>query len=281
MVTKKIDLTKPGHQIIDVTPQLAKDWLLLNKHNRKLKEMKIVQYARDMREGNWRFTGEAIKFDNNGDLLDGQNRLHALIDAQTTVPMLVVTGLEPEAQGVMDSNAPRNAGDTLTLHGYKNPNELAGTVRAHYLWQKLHAFKHCMSSPYSEQAPTNSEILNYVEAHPDLSTASIEAKPISRQLRISHGAVGAAYCEFSLIDAEEAGEFLERIRELRTAGKGDPVNALVKRCQDMALRREFVRASTSLFMIVKTWNAVRAGERFEKFQFGSDYRGWAAIPEPK
>jgi hypothetical protein len=281
MVTKQFALDKPGQRVVNITPQLAKDWLLLNKHNRKIKKIKITQYARDMRAGNWQFTGEPVKFDDNGDLLDGQNRLHAIIDAQVTVEMLVVTGLDPAAQGVMDSGAPRSAGDSLTLLGYKNSSDLAGTVRAHYMWKELKLFKHCMSAPGSDTAPTSSEIVQYGELHPGFVVAAKESKPIARQLRLPLGSVSAAYYEFVLIDEGDTDEFFSRIRGLQTGGKGDPINTLVKRCQDMALRREHVRAALGLFMVTRTWNAMRTGEYFEKFQFGSATRGWQPIQDPK
>lgn len=281
MVTKKqIDLAQPGQQVIEVTPAQAKIWLLLNKNNRKTKGVKIVQYARDMREGNWKFTGEAIKFNDLGDLVDGQNRLHALIDSETTQPFLVVTGLVKDAQAVMDSGAPRNAGDALVFHGYKYPNELAASARTHYFWKRAGGFAHCMSSPNTNLSPTNAELVDYVAEHPELVDAARNTKTVARQLRIAHGALGAAYYEFLRIDPDDTQEFFDRIREFKTGGKGDPINTLIKRAQDMAMRREIVRASTSLFMVNKTWNAVRNNEYLEKLTFGSLGR-WSLIPDPK
>lgn len=281
MVTKKIDLAKPGHQVIDVTPALAEGWLKLNKHNRKFKPMKISHYARDMREGNWKYTGEALKFSTWGELIDGQNRLQAIIDAETTVSLPIVTGLDPSAQEVMDAGAPRNAGDTLAFRGYGYPSELSAATRSHYMWKEMQNWKHCMSSSNSELMPTNAEIVRYVEDHPDLVTVAGEAKPIAQQLRLPIGSIGAAWYEFLQIDAEDTEEFFKRIHDIQTTGKGDPINTLVKRCQEMALRRERLLQSTGLFMIIRTWNAVRASEYFEKFQFGSAVRGWQPIPEPK
>jgi len=280
MVTKKIDLAKPGQQIIEVGPALAKSWLLLNKHNRKIKQHKITQYARDMREGNWRYTGEALKFNNRGELADGQNRLHAIIDAQVSVPMLIVTGVDPEAQQVMDAGAPRTAADALHLDGFKNGQPLAATIRVHLMW-KAGSFAHCMSSVSGDIMPSNAETVKYAEEHPDMVAAAVGGKQLARRLRLPVGATGASYYEFLRIDPDDAQEFYTRITELELGGKGDPIATLVKRTQEMANRREHVRAPLGVYMMVRTWNAARSNEHFEKFQFGSQYRGWNAIPDPK
>ena len=281
-MARDLSFDKPGQRVVDVTPNRAKQWLLLNKHNRKIKSVKISQYARDMREGNWQFTGEAIQFNEAGELINGQNRLHAIIDAQVTIPILVVTGLEGRAQQVMDAGAIRTAGDALHLNGYKYPNEVAGAVRAHWMWQGKGLLKACiMPPPSGNLMPTTSEILTYVKERPELAKAAVETRPVSRQLRLPNGGVAAAYFEFWMIQPDEAKDFLDRIDNHRTLGKGDPINTLIKRCDDMADQREHVRAPLAIFMLVTAWNAVRLSETFEKFQFGSEARGWAPIPQPK
>lgn len=283
MATPKINLKAPAptQQIINVTPALAKQWLELNFNNRKLKSNKISQYARDMREENWRYTGEAIKFNKLGHLVDGQNRLHAIIDAEVTLPMLVVTGLKEDAQEVMDSGASRGASDALDFRGYNRPQELGAMARVHYVWQVQQAFTTCMNSPAATSWPSTAEVIRHVEDNPELPKLTTRARAVVRQLRLPVGSVGATYYEFRQIDEEEAEQFIDNILDFELAGKGDPIATLIKRCQEMALRREIVRPATGIFMMVKTWNAVRSGEAMQKFQFGSQPRGWALIPDPK
>ncbi len=78
-----------------VTPALARKWLELNAENNRLpRPRKIQAYARDMASGNWNSdSGETIKFDKNGILVDGQNRLQAVLLADMSIAMDVVTGL--------------------------------------------------------------------------------------------------------------------------------------------------------------------------------------------
>ena len=96
-------------EIVDITPALAQVWLNLNHpENRAPSRMKQAQYGRDMLTGHWMPNGEAVKFDSLGRLMDGQNRLLAVIRTGITVPMFVFRELPPAAFHTLD-------------HGYSRP----------------------------------------------------------------------------------------------------------------------------------------------------------------
>ena len=98
-----------------ITPEMAKKYLMFNTSNRKARKSLIATYAREMCSGNWKLTHQGVAFDCNGTLLDGQHRLHAIVDSGVSVQMLVARGVESKTQLVMDDHAKRNAGDALTL----------------------------------------------------------------------------------------------------------------------------------------------------------------------
>ena len=66
-----------------ITPEIAEAWLTQNNNNRPVSAGVIRKYARDMRADKWLFTGDAIRFDKNKNLIDGQHRLMACIAAET------------------------------------------------------------------------------------------------------------------------------------------------------------------------------------------------------
>ena len=72
--------SRPYVENVTITPQVAQMMLEHNTHNRNLTESRAQAYARDMASGNWRYTGEGIKFGPDGTLLDGQTRLRAIVD---------------------------------------------------------------------------------------------------------------------------------------------------------------------------------------------------------
>jgi hypothetical protein len=126
---------KPTAKIVQMTPARARTILeACNSHNRSWEDRRVAQYAQDMRRDDWLFTGEAIKVSREGVLLDGQHRLYAVLDADMTVPLLLITGLDPRAQEVMDQGKPRSLSDALHLRGEPDPNNVAAALRmiAHF-----------------------------------------------------------------------------------------------------------------------------------------------------
>lgn len=97
-------------QILDVSPEMASAWLQ-NLHPRQhghLIEGTVASLAREMRTGNWRLTHQGIALDECGRLLDGQNRLTALIRANMTLKMVVAFGVPEEHFPKIDGNTPRS-----------------------------------------------------------------------------------------------------------------------------------------------------------------------------
>jgi len=120
------------HEIVMVTPSMAGRWLRENNtHNRPLYEATIEKYAREMKAGAWTVTSQGIAFADDGTLLDGQQRLSAVVMANIPIKMLVVSGLprvyrhggdgDLYTQDVIDGQKPRTIGDVLSIgHGVEN-----------------------------------------------------------------------------------------------------------------------------------------------------------------
>lgn len=102
-------------QLYDVTPELAAKWLERNTRNRDLRQSVVERYAADMRAGRWMVTGDAIAFDRNGVVINGQHRLWAVLEAGITVRMIAVFDLEPETVSVLDDHLKRNLRDVARI----------------------------------------------------------------------------------------------------------------------------------------------------------------------
>lgn len=113
---------------IVLTPGLAKLLLRRNKKNRNIRPATVTDYARDMAVF-WPLNGEAIKIARNGDVLDGQHRLHACEKADTSILTFIVGNLPPETQDTMDSGMRRTTADVLTLRDEDHSTALAAILR--------------------------------------------------------------------------------------------------------------------------------------------------------
>jgi hypothetical protein len=105
--------------IVDVTPEIAEEWLTKNHpSNRKIAKGQVEAFAHDMSTGNWKLTHQAIAFDITGQLIDGQHRLMAISKVQNgPIPMLIVRNREGAFDDPLDRGRPRTLGFIAQKHG--------------------------------------------------------------------------------------------------------------------------------------------------------------------
>jgi len=103
--------------LVKITPALAAILLKLNWKNRPIDTATVRILARDMKNEGWDLTGDTIRVDNTGALLDGQHRLEGIVESGKDIETLIVFGVRPESQRNMDTNKKRTAGNMLALAG--------------------------------------------------------------------------------------------------------------------------------------------------------------------
>lgn len=168
-----------------ITPRLAAQWLEANPRNRRVRKAIVNAYARDMTEGRWHLTGEAIIFNEEGKLDNGQHRLLACVQSNTAFKAFVVTGTTMEAQKYMDTGIPRSTSDALLLSlavesnvtGYLSA--VASTARAILLLENV-------------DKPSKAEVLDFSEKNFDLLVTA------ARHARAIHAAIGGRPTTYSV-----------------------------------------------------------------------------------
>lgn len=153
----KAERTVPA-DVVTITPKIAEEMLGKNVKNRRISRHTVEAYARDMASGNWKFTGEAIKFANDGSLQDGQHRLLACVQAGRPFTTLIVFDLGEDAQNVMDTGRPRTVADVLGIRGQTHAVRIAAAAR----WLSI------VKLGYSKSRTTNAEQIAMIERHPGL-----------------------------------------------------------------------------------------------------------------
>lgn len=99
-----------------ITPQIAASYLAHNiQNNRNIKRDYVEMMARDMAAGAFHLTHQGIAFDENGNLIDGQHRLNAVLASNTPVRMMVTRGLATGTIEAVDKGARRSVHDTLII----------------------------------------------------------------------------------------------------------------------------------------------------------------------
>ena len=84
-----INPTNMYFRIMLVTPDMAAEWLKTNERNRTPNKDKLIKLKYDMLNGFFELTHQAIAFDVDGKLIDGQHRLMEIADTGVSVPLAV------------------------------------------------------------------------------------------------------------------------------------------------------------------------------------------------
>jgi hypothetical protein len=209
--------------LVRVTPEMAADWLEQNEKNRTLSKGVVGQLVDDIRHDRWVLNGETIKFDINGRLIDGQHRLHAVVQSNTPVDMMVIRGLSPESQLTIDIGRPRTAGGQLQVTGVPNANNLASIAAS------LIRLQECPHVIWGGQnMPSKAHIIEYVLARStELNAASLLGRQAYQAARIrvtAHATVAVVALDANL--ADEWKQFHESFVLGANLREGDPRLAL-------------------------------------------------------
>lgn len=105
------------HEKILVTPDVARDLLSRNVENRKIRQGWVKELARRITANEWRLTHQGIAVDSDGNLLDGQHRLLAVIKANVPAFMIVAKGFDAESpiDFPVDDGIRRSSADILGI----------------------------------------------------------------------------------------------------------------------------------------------------------------------
>lgn len=112
-----------------VTPELAQKLLEINiPNNRRIRRDRVKSMASDIKSGRFPLSPNPICIGTDGQLMDGQNRLSAIVMADTPAPLYVMVGVQPDA--VIDRGLVRSAGDSLYMRGVINKSMAQNNVIA-------------------------------------------------------------------------------------------------------------------------------------------------------
>ncbi len=126
---------KPHFEVMDITPDMAKKILTYrNKNNRGLKYTNLARLTKAIENGEWKVTNQGIAFDKDGNLIDGQHRLAAILQSRKTVKMLVATNMDSGIFDVVDTGSKRTIGDALDILGSEDGRTISGALKITYCY---------------------------------------------------------------------------------------------------------------------------------------------------
>jgi hypothetical protein len=105
-------------EFMTITPSLAAIWLQSNTKNyRKISRVHVKNLKSELTGNVWMTTCQGIGFDTEGTLVDGQNRLTAIVESGVTVEdQLVCFNLPVDSKYKIDVGRKRNLTDHTGIH---------------------------------------------------------------------------------------------------------------------------------------------------------------------
>jgi hypothetical protein len=245
-----------------VAPEQAKDWVQKNPSNRRIRQPLVERYARDMAAGAWLLSGDAIKFSKHGELLDGQHRLLACIQANRAFKTVVIFGLEEKVRLATDSGARRTFADYLKISGETDTDALAGTIRLSWLWDNGYlgdAEPGDYARNWRVVQPTHSELQQWYRQNPEIRQATRLARPLLKAPTWVLPSAAGAFV-YRTRGYPDQSEFLNQLSGGLGLERTHPVYALRRW---LANQRDLPGSRTTreyLAVMIKAFNLYLAGD---------------------
>jgi hypothetical protein len=259
-------------EVKTITPQIATEYLGKNfADNRNVRNTVVSQYAEDMANDRWTQNAEPIKFDQYGNLVDGQHRLQAVIKSGKSVDFFVATGLPAESTTNLDIGAKRKAADALKIAGIGVYQSAQASLAKRILAFEAGKMALLGESAVANVIVTHAQVIDYVTQN-DLSGfchegLSLYDKQISRILGPTDWIFLCWYLPKK--SKEKYWNFLSKLSTLEDVPAISPVRLLFKRLQskmtssqklaDVDAAFEAFLANRSRYVLVKHEKDVRNG----------------------
>ncbi len=265
---------KPECSWVIVSPDLAMKWLdEHNTNNRTVRDGHVARLASDMKEGRWRGqNGEAIRFDTENRLVDGQHRLWACVIAETPFETLLIRKCDPADYSTIGVGAKKQLSDFLgPVHGEKNVHLLAAVIRLVYAWQNGGLSRLKDSKAY----PSISQLEITLRDHPNIRDSVNVVSGMNHVRKILTASYASLIHYAGTLQNKSATvhSFLDRLGSGLGLEATDPVYQL----------RQFLLAQVSpspghrrtgkeyvLALTIKAWNLSKSAQPVRRLKFAVD-----------
>lgn len=247
--------SKVTAQVVTMTPELATVLLGRNEGNRKVKQRRVDDIARDISAGSWKLNGEPIIVSSEGNLNDGQHRCAAVIQAKIPTDMLVVFGVSGDSRDTVDHGVGRSPGDDLALHGHANGVQLAAAARMVWRWRTYGDLQRS-----GNRTPTRMELIGTVEGNPGLGRSLLAVGAKGPRAKAIASIATLAFCHFAFktVAAEtDVAHFFDALIDGADLQRGDPILNARNR---LIAERNMLTQEMKAELLFRSWNAHRRDE---------------------
>lgn len=260
--------------LMNVTPVMAHVMLDHNSANRAIKLHAIGRYVEFLRNSEWLITSQTIGFSDQKVLVDGQNRLYAILQAKKPMRTWVIFGVDRNAFKVTDTGEKRRVNDALQIMGESSALNLGAALRG------LHCY---MIGDWTFREPmTVFEGEDLLKSHGRLRDSLRTAMTAKAQLK-ALPVTAAAVCHyvFSKIDRDMTDQFFNNLKWGTDLKRDDPEYVLRQIITQEPESIKHGGKALPYAMLIRAWNARRQKWIATKSMLKHGTTDEKDFPEPK
>lgn len=271
------DTSNAVAQVETITPEIATEMLEVAEgfKNRRINDKRVSRYQRAMAAGTWTLSPDAIAIDPQGQLINGQHRLWAVVESGVTIQALVIRGIARSTFQNTDRGIQRSLKNDLEMSGYENTSELA-TMIAYIVRYESHGR---IRSAGSRDPVMFSDAMDLLQRHPDIPDVLRVARSVWNPWRgISRTLIGAMWFLFDQVDLDDAETFFQKLGTGVDLASDDPIYLVrekLRRQRDQTIGRGHADPEYQAALLIKAWNLFRAGKTAKTL----DFRAGGSKPE--
>lgn len=285
-------MSKPKAQMTTETMLITPEWaqeqldemerrISMGKfRQRPVRDGAVRRYAQDMRKGKWLVTHQGIAFDSAGNLIDGQNRLRAVVLSNCKVAMRVTFNVaisdgsagDVSPMDTIDLGVPRSMWQALQIsHGYAGEavemSSIARGISRFVIGNPNRAgMKVPQGSLSTAQGLVILERLNYRESAERLA-AIIPAK------KQRPAAIATTWCWYHKVHPRKAEGFATDYEQLQNLGAAHPALVLFKFMSVQKLRAR-KRDLELMSIVANCLQAYHLGETIRHIRASDEAHLW-------
>lgn len=256
---------------VSVTPTLAKKLLEMNTQNRPMSGPTLKHYVTQMKDGHWKFAGGTISISKTGRILDGQHRLEAIVQANTTQKFNIQTGLDDTTFDVFDTGRNRTGSDILGILGHKNSGAMASALKIIMAYDRKHLAKGKTLNKH--ERITNHDLATWTGDMELLKECIAFGSRCYSDSRLFAPATYAAFLYlFGRKNQEQAQFFFHSLvtGENISANKHSAIYYLRQKLINTAASRAKHPTEERYAWLIKTWNFYREDQNVKRITWTED-----------
>lgn len=263
-----------------LTPKLATKLLESMKHNRDISQITVDNYAKQMKNGEWReHIGSTMVVDTNKEFRDGQHRAWGVFYSGISIRVDIAYNVKPEDVQAIDTGARRTGTDTLVMeskidgHPLKNASAISSSIIIINAWDErgnIYAIRG------KKAGMTNIEIHRFFKANPGIEDS---AEYVCGKKALVSGTIMTALhyiLSRTKSNKTKVDEFFTKFITGEDLYAGDPILLLRnKMIQHKSNPRATMSRTFVLSCVLKAWHAHAKGKALKSLIFNSE-----SLPQP-